>query len=118
MRAAVSAVAGNSLCSGWTGLLKEAVVLRQHRVNAGVNVDHHIRPRREIPPSAMGDPSLGDANEVVQATVGFVIGLEPADKVLPSRLIAVKDRSHAKLEEDRCAILGGDQACQHPGKKS
>jgi hypothetical protein len=52
--------------------------------------------------------SLGDGDEVVQPAVAFVIGLEPADKVLPSRRIAVKDRSPAKLEEDQRAILSGD----------
>jgi hypothetical protein len=32
---------------GWKGpVLKMAVVLRLHLVNAGVNVDHHIRLRR------------------------------------------------------------------------
>ena len=77
-------------------------MLRLHLVNTGVNVDHHIRPCRR-------DSSLGDANQVVQPTVALMIGLEPADKVLPSRLIALKDRSPAKLEEDRCAILGGDR---------
>ena len=87
MRAAVSAAAGNSLCSGCTGpVLKKAVVLRLHLVTAGVYVDHHIRPRRR-------DPSLGDADEVVQPTVAFVIGLEPADEVLPSRLIALEEGS-------------------------
>src|SRR5215204_4093867 len=85
-------------------------VLCRQLVNAGVNVDHHVRSRRR-------DPSLGDAYEVVQPAVAFVIGLEPADEVLPSRLIALKDRSPAELEEDRRAIPSGDQAAhmrQHP----
>ena len=54
--------------AGQTGAEK-AVVVRLHLVNASVNVDHHIRPRRR-------DPSLGDANQVVQPTVAFVIGLK------------------------------------------
>jgi hypothetical protein len=41
-----------------------------HLVDAGRDVNHHIRPSRR-------NASLGDAHEVVQPTVAIVIGLEP-----------------------------------------
>jgi hypothetical protein len=55
------------------------------------------------------DPSLGDADHVVQPAVVLVIRFEPADKVLPPWLVAFEDRPSAKLEDDGRAIVGGDQ---------
>src|SRR5215213_641065 len=94
-----------SLDAGTLDPREDRVVLCLHLVNTGVDVDHHSPRRRR-------DQSFGDADEVVQPAIALVIRLEPADKVLPSRLVAFKDRSPAKLDEDGRAILGGDQAAQ------
>jgi hypothetical protein len=72
-------------------------VLCLHLVNTGIDVDHHAPRRRR-------DQSFADTDQVVQPAVALVIRLEPADKVLPARLVAFKDRSPAKLDEDGRAI--------------
>ena len=60
-------------------------------MNTDVNVDHDL-PAAEIRPSAMQTRSL--------SAVALVIGLEPADKVPPSRLVTFEDCSSAKFEDD------------------
>jgi hypothetical protein len=72
-----------------------AAALSRHLVDTGVDAYLH----------ALGtDGSLGDADNVIQPAVALVIRLEPADQVLPARLVAFEDRAPTKLEQDGCPI--------------
>jgi hypothetical protein len=58
--------------------------------------------------SAMKDTEADSPLAQTRASSGLVIGLEPSDLVLPSRLDALEDRPSTKLKEDGRAIGGGD----------
>src|SRR5882724_6533017 len=77
-----------------------AAALSRQLVDTGVDVDLH---------ALAADGSLGDADNVIQPAVALVVRLEPADQVLPSRLVAFEDRAPTKLEQDGCAIVGRDE---------
>src|SRR5690348_2335289 len=75
----------------------EPTGLARYLVDTGVDADLH---------ATGADASLCYADDVVQPAVALVIGLEPTDQVLPSRLVAFEDRPPTELEQDGCPIVG------------